>query len=141
MGLKWADAEEVASEAMEGMVKGISRLRAPEAFEGWFWTIARYRMRSSFRRKTRIERELEYAPVPDPADLAAEVDEHAAIRTALGMLGDRDRQIIWLREVEGLSHDEIGSRLEMATGAVRVAALRARRRLEEAYSRLHPETD
>jgi len=141
MGIRWADSEELASEAMEGMVKGIGRLREPVAFEGWFWTIARNRMRSKFRRQRRVERELEYGPVDDPAELAAQVDEYSAIRQAMAALGERDRQILWLREVEGLSHEEIGGRLSMATGATRVAALRARRRLEESYARLHPETD
>jgi RNA polymerase sigma-70 factor, ECF subfamily len=141
MGLRWADAEELASEALEGMVRNLPKLREAAAFEGWFWTVARNRMRSRFRKSGRRERELEYGPVADPADLAAMVDEHEAIRTALAQLPDRDRQILWLREVEGLSHEEIGTRLSMATGATRVAALRARRRLEEAYARLHPETD
>lgn len=141
MGIRWADAEELASEALEGMVRNLPRLREPAAFEGWFWTVARNRMRSRFRRSGRTERELEYAPVDDPADLAARVDEHSAIRRALAELPARDREILWLREVEGLSHEEIGGRLSMATGATRVAALRARRRLEEAYARLHPETD
>jgi RNA polymerase sigma-70 factor, ECF subfamily len=141
MGLRWADAEELASEAMEGMVRNLPRLREAAAFEGWFWTVARNRMRSQFRRSGRKDRELEYAPVDDPADLAAMVDEHTAIRIALAQLPERDRQILWLREVEGLSHEEIGTRLSLATGATRVAALRARRKLEEAYARLHPETD
>jgi RNA polymerase sigma-70 factor, ECF subfamily len=141
MGLRWVDAEELASEALEGMVRNLPRLREPAAFEGWFWTVARNRMRSQFRRSGRRERELEYGPVDDPADLAAMVDEHSAIRTALAELPERDRQILWLREVEGLSHEEIGTRLALATGAARVAALRARRKLEEAYARLHPETD
>ena len=103
--------------------------------------MARNRMRSRFRRSGRVERELQYGPVPDPADLAVTIDEYSAIRRALVQLPLRDRQILWLREVEGLSHEEIGGRLSMATGATRVAALRARRRLEEAYARLHPEND
>lgn len=141
MGLRWADAEELASESLEGMVRNLPRLREAAAFEGWFWTVARNRMRSRFRRSGRVERELEYGPVEDPAELAVTVDEYSAIREAMAQLPPRDREILWLREVEGLSHEEIGSRLSMATGATRVAALRARRRLEEAYARLHPETD
>ncbi|MDH4307786.1 MAG: sigma-70 family RNA polymerase sigma factor [Acidimicrobiia bacterium] len=139
MGLRWADAEEVASEALEGMVRNLPKLREAAAFEGWFWTVARNRMRSRFRKSSRVERELEYGLVDDPADLAAATDEHAAIRAALDQLPERDRQILWLREVEGLTHEEIASRLAMATGATRVAALRARRRLEEIYAKLHPE--
>jgi RNA polymerase sigma-70 factor, ECF subfamily len=133
MGLSRADAEELASEAVEGMVKSIRRLREPDAFEGWFWTIARNRLRSQLRRKGREERELEYGPVEDPASIVVAREEHVSIRVALAKLSERDRQILWLREVEQLSHEEIAARLIMRPGAVRVAVLRARRRLTEVY--------
>jgi RNA polymerase sigma factor (sigma-70 family) len=139
MGLRHAECEDLASEAMEGMVRNISGLREAAAFEGWFWTVARNRLRSTLRKKGRVEKELEYAPVDDPADLVVARSEHAVVRTALARLPERDRVILWLREVEGLSYDEIGGRVAMATGAVRVAALRARRRLEAIYAEIHPE--
>ena len=134
MGLSNADAEEVASQAVEGMVKSIRRLREPDAFEGWFWTIARNRVRSRLRKKGRLERELEYGPVDDPESVVVIREEHALIRTALERLSPRDREILWLREVEQLEYEEIATRLTMRPGAVRVAALRARRRLEESYT-------
>lgn len=134
MGLSKADAEELASEAVEGMIRSIGRLREPDAFEGWFWTVARNRLRSRLRRKGRTERELEYGPVDDPESIVVVREEHSTIRAALAHLSDRDRQILWLREVEQLTHDEIATRLTMRVGAVRVAALRARRRLEEFYA-------
>jgi len=140
MGLAHAGAEDLASEALEGMVRNLGKLREPAAFEGWFWTVARNRMRSALRKKGRLEKELEYPPVDDPADVVVARSEHAVIRAALERLPERDRTILWLREVEGLSYDEIGGRIAMATGAVRVAALRARRRLEAIYAELHPET-
>jgi RNA polymerase sigma-70 factor, ECF subfamily len=134
VGLSRADAEELASEAIEGMVKSVRRLREPDAFEGWFWTIARNRLRTRFRRMGRQERELEYGPVEDPASIVVAREEHVAIRTALVRLPARDREILWLREVEQLSHDEIAGRMSMRPGAVRVAVLRARRRLVELYA-------
>lgn len=139
MGLAHADAEDVAGDALAGMVKSIRNLREVDAFEGWFWTVGRNRLRTALRRKGRREQELAYGPVEDPADLAAAGGEYAMIRIALDRLGPRDREILWLREVEGLSHDEIAGRLSLGSGAVRVAALRARRRLEEIYSGLHPD--
>jgi RNA polymerase sigma-70 factor, ECF subfamily len=133
MGLSRADSEELASEAVEGMVKSIRRLREPEAFEGWFWTIARNRLRSRLRRKGRVERELEYGPVDDPESIVLAREEHVNIRVALEHLSDRDREVLWLREVEQLSHEEIAIRMKLRPGAVRVAVLRARRRLTEVY--------
>ena len=135
MGLSKADSEELASEAVEGMVKSIRRLREPDAFEGWFWTVARNRLRSRLSRKGRIERELEYGPVDDPESIVVTREEHSNIRMALEHLSDRDRQVLWLREVEELSHEEIAIRMKLQPGAVRVAALRARRRLTEVYER------
>lgn len=134
MGLSHADSEEVASQAVEGMVKSIRRLREPDAFEGWFWTIARNRLRSRLRTKGRLERELDYGPVDDPESIVVVREEHVFIRSALDQLSSRDRQILWLREVEQLDYDDIATRLTMRPGAVRVAALRARRRLEELYA-------
>lgn len=139
-GLRHADAEELASEALEGMVKSLPKLREPVAFEAWFWSVARNRFRSKLRTKGRTERELEYPPVDDPEDLAVAGEEHSLIREAMAELSVRDRQILWLREVEGLTHAEIAGRMTLATGAVRVAALRARRRLAEAYEELLPES-
>lgn len=133
VGLPNADSEELASEAVEGMIKSIRRLREADAFEGWFWTIARNRLRTNLRRRGRIERELEYGLVEDPASIVVAREEHVTIRMALAQLSIRDREILWLREVEQLTHEEIATRLTMRPGAVRVAALRARRRLEEFY--------
>lgn len=140
MGLPHSDAEDVASEACEGVVRNLRRLRDPASFEAWFWTIGRNRFRTRLRRKGRIERELDHVPVGDPAESVVEFEEHGFIREALSRLSDRDRAILWLREVEQLSHEEISGRLGLATGAVRVAALRARRRLESAYEELTEES-
>ena len=49
------------------------------------------------------------------------------------MITMKDRELLWLREVEGLSYEEIGGRLSAAAGTVRVACHRARKRLERAY--------
>ncbi len=138
MGLPAPEAEDVASEAIEGMVRNIRTLREPGAFEGWLWTIARNRVRTNLRRRGRIVYELDSPQGSDPSELAIEAEEHRQIRVALAQLSPKDREILWLREVEQLTHEEIAGRIGMGAGAVRVAALRARRRLEEIYARTHP---
>ncbi len=136
VGLRNADAEDLASEACEGMVRNLKRLREPAAFEGWFWTVARNRLRSRLRTLNRVVYELKPGEADSPEEQALASDDHRRIRLALGELSPRDRQLLWLREVQGLDYDEISGRLGMATGAIRVAVLRARRRLEEIYVRM-----
>ena len=68
-----------------------------------------------------------------PEEISMEGDEHRRIRIALVSLSPKDRELLWLREVEGLGYEDIARRLGVAAGAVRVACHRARRRLEAIY--------
>lgn len=132
-----ADAEDLAAHTCEAVVKGIHKLREPGAFEGWFWTIARTSMKGWIRKNRREKR---YPPAdlaPRQPDEAFEVvEEHSQMREALALLSDNDRQILWLREVEELSYDDISGRLGSSASTIRVACHRARQRLADAFAEL-----
>lgn len=135
IGLNRHDAEELAAESALMVVTSIARLRSAQAFEAWFWAIARNRLRTLFR-KRRTPRPVDAEISPEtPEEAAITKDEHLRIRKAMELLTPRDRELLWLREVEGLSYEDIGGRLGAAVGTVRVACHRARQRLEEAYAR------
>ena len=134
-GVPPSDADDLAADACEGLVKNISKLREVGAFEAWFWAIARSKLRTWIRKRRRPGRfEPVNAPGNTPGEWIVEDEEHAGIRAALDQLSPKDRELLWLREVEGLSYEEIGGRLRTAVGTVRVASHRARKRLEEAYA-------
>ena len=135
LGLGAADAEDLAGEVCERVVRGLAGLRDPAKFEAWFWSIARNRLRTTLRRRRRLRETFEVAGVADstPEEQAVARDEGRIIGQAFAILKDRDRQILWLREVQRLDDAEVGRVMGMREGAVRVAAMRARRRLEEAY--------
>ncbi len=131
-GLNLSDAEDVASDACESIIRSIGRLRSPQAFEAWFWRVARSKFHDYLRRRHRP------LPAPEIETTHSLPDEHTldqedfqTVRAAYGRLGAQDRELLWLREVEGLSYAAIGSRLFKREGSVRVAMLRARRRLEK----------
>lgn len=128
---------EIVSDALEGMVRNFPKLRDPEAFEGWFWAIARNRMRTSIRRyrSQRTPQDAFVSP-STPEEKVLVQQEYAHIRQALEMLPRRDRELLWLRDVEGLEYEDIGNHLGATVGTVRVACHRARKRLEEAFIRL-----
>lgn len=131
-GLPSAAAEDVASDAMERVLRNVSSLRKPASFDAWFWRIARSQ-RVAWYRKGNSPSEL---PAPEPEGPAEQVErneEYRHIRLALERISERDRDLLWLREVEGLTYGEIGGRLGAAVGSVRVACHRARQRLGEAY--------
>lgn len=135
IGLNRHEAEELAAESSLMVVTSIARLRSPQAFEAWFWAIARNRLRTTFR-KRRIPRPVDAEISPaTPEEHVIIRDEHLRIRQAMETLSARDRELLWLREVEELSYEDISTRLGSNPGTVRVACHRARQRLEEVYAR------
>lgn len=136
MGLSPADADDVAADACEGILRSFPNLRDPTRFESWFWSIVRNRFRTALRRRSRtVADPIGIAP-STPEETAVEGFEHRQIASAWTTLSQRDREVLWLREVEGLDHSVIAGRLGLTAGAVRVAVHRARARLEEAYREL-----
>jgi RNA polymerase sigma-70 factor (ECF subfamily) len=135
-GLTADEAEDLSGDVSEDVITRLSSLRNANAFDAWMWSIGRNRLKGWIRVNRRPTR---YEPanpsVAGPEELAIDADEHSRITGALSKLTERDRELLWLREVEGLTYGEIGGRFGAATGTIRVACHRARKRLERAYER------
>ena len=69
----------------------------------------------------------------DPEREVLRIERAALVRRALRRLPSRYRACLLLREAEGLSCEEIGSRLRLSSGAVRTTLCRARQRLRAEY--------
>lgn len=60
-------------------------------------------------------------------------DEHARVRAALEAIDDDSRAIIVMRDVRGLSYDDIAAAFGVPIGTVRSRLFRARRALRDAF--------
>jgi RNA polymerase sigma-70 factor (ECF subfamily) len=138
-GIRPHDAEDLAGDAIEAVVRTLPRLRDAAKFEAWFWRIARSKFYDHLRRKQKggpplTEREEMF---DDPSDHLLIADEHADVREAFAGLKQRDRDLLWMRDVVGLPYSDIAGRLKLSEGALRIGVMRARQRLEELLG--HPE--
>ena len=68
---------------------------------------------------------------PSPERQALSMDARARIERALARLPEEFRVVLILREIEGLSYDEIALALEIQPGTVKSRLARARGRLQE----------
>ncbi len=143
-----ARAEDIAQDVF---VSALRRMRAtgrPIAFRPWIYEIARNACIDEYRR-TRRAREvpLEVDGGPDPLPTSASNGSAPEVamerkqsltdlRGAFGVLPENHRQIIVLREFEGLSYSEIGDRLGLTRPMVESTLFRARRKLSEEYDEL-----
>lgn len=142
LGMRLPDAEDLASDTCEALVKALPKLRDPSRFEPWFWRIARSKFYDHLRRTRRspqpTEREEMY---DDPSDSLVIADEHSSMRVAFSMLSVKDRELLWFRDVLELPYSEIAGRYRMREGAVRIALMRARQRLEEALQEVEEQSE
>ena len=73
-------------------------------------------------------------PTRDTAEIVVARDEARVALDALESMPSRQASVLWAREVEGLSYDEIGDRFGLSEPSVRSTLHRARRTLRREYA-------
>ena len=124
-----ADAEEVTQNAFLDAYRALGRGHAPEKPRAWLFGIAKNATRRRYRTLSRRPHEVELEH--ELADSVAE-DERPQLeelRDAVGSLRPAYQQVLFLREVEGLSYVEIANRMDLSHAAVETLLFRARRSL------------
>lgn len=149
MGTGSAVAEEAVQETWMGVVRGIDRFEGRSSLKTWLFRILVNRVRSA--RAVEAKRRLDSAPSVDPRrfdrtgqwahpiehwedDVEARVDASSlapALKLALDQLPDRQREVVLLRDVEGLSSEEACEVLGVRPGNQRILLHRGRAGLRD----------
>lgn len=138
-----ADAEDCAQEAFIRAFRSLASFRGRSNFSSWLYRVTTNVCLDHLRaRKRRAETGLTTAdergeetelPIPDPSDgpetLAEKRERREAVQRCLRRLPDDFRQVLLLREVCGLSYDEIARETKFEIGTVKSRIFRARRKL------------
>lgn len=137
------DAQDCAQEAFLKAYRSLPLFRGEAAFSSWLYRLTTNVCLDFLRRKNRREElSLTVGDEEDPAEEYAVADErfdpqqelekrelHRALQQGLAELEPDFRQVILLREVAGLSYDEIGRELDLEPGTVKSRLFRARKKL------------
>jgi RNA polymerase sigma-70 factor, ECF subfamily len=140
-----AEAEEAAQEVFLRAHRAIADFRGDAKLSTWLYTIASRRclnrLASGERRLLR-EGEETLARIPSghasPADELERSERDAALHRAIAELSDERRMVVVLRDLEGLSYEEIAAALDLELGTVRSRLHRARMDLKEKLERFLP---
>ena len=139
-----AEAEEIAQEVFVRAHRAIGEFRGEARLGTWLYGIASRlclnRLASPHRRLRGETTALDSvaSPAPDAAASAERAELDAALRQAIAELPDERRIVVLLRDVEGLSYEEIAEALSLEPGTVRSRLHRARMDLKAKLERFAP---
>ena len=134
------DAEELTQTAFFKAWQGLSRFQEDSSFFTWLYRLATNATIDFLRHEKRRFAVLNAIPLhteegnslelPDlrnaPEDKAMEADLKDSLKAALGTLSHEHREVLLMREVDGLSYQEIADMMDLELGTVKSRIARAR---------------
>ncbi len=146
----WQDRADLAQEVWIRVYKNIKSLNEPEKFRGWLSRIATNLFYDELRKRKRVAPPLSLdAPInvedgsidweipsgaPNPSEHLSTIEFYDKLRSAIGNLPEAFRTTIVLREIEGLSYEEIAEVTGVSIGTVKSRIARARAGLQNQLS-------
>ncbi|TLY61229.1 MAG: RNA polymerase sigma factor RpoE [Gammaproteobacteria bacterium] len=131
-----AEAEDIAQEAFIKAYRALPQFRGDSAFYTWLYRIAINTAKNAVvsRDRSPIEYDLDRN---NPEGLVLTDEIRSTVNAAIEALPEDLRTAIVLRELEGLSYEEIAAAMDCPVGTVRSRIFRAReaidRRLREVF--------
>lgn len=138
-------AEDLTQEVFLKAYEALPRFRGESAFGTWLYRIAHNHCLNALKRRgreipvTELGNDASHGnPLTRSADPSAPPDElleqrelRAVVQAKLAELTPEHRAILVLRDIQGLSYDEIAATLDLEGGTVRSRIHRARMELKE----------
>ncbi len=140
------DAADMAQEVLVKVFRNLKHFRGDSKFSTWLYRVATTTCLDEQKKQRRhtaysLDQELETEEgsvanqVRDTAPTPEEATEQKALRNAIhlaiGKLKDEHKKVILLREVQGLSYEEIARVLQCSEGTVKSRINRARENLKK----------
>ena len=131
------DAMDASQEAAIKIYNGIPRLTLPEGgnLKAWICTVTANVCLDALRKRrpqtTELTEHTPTAPLPSAEENAAANERVSEILNAIKNLPDDHRMIIILRDMQGLSYEELAAALKLSPGTVKSRLSRARGALKK----------
>ncbi len=135
-----ARAEDVVQDTFVAVLRGPDGFRGTGSARPWLLVIARNAWHRQHRR--RVGEPAAFEPVDEEQPLAAlglaagwganperaavAAEDGARVATAMALLSEAEREVVWLRDVEGLDGDRVAETLGITVAAMKSRLHRAR---------------
>lgn len=128
------DADDVLQDVLLAAYQGFSKLKNLEKFKAWILGIAKHKCNDYFRRRASqyeipIERLTEYELAPARYGISTV----QTVRETLYLLGEKDKQILYLYYWKEMPLSEIAKRLQIPLGTVKSRLYTAKKNFKKNY--------
>ena len=139
------DARDVSQEVFLKLYRNLGKVQADAAISSWLYRVT-VNACHDLRRRRRPESPVEDAgtlpfPGADPQEALSEAERRRVLQLSLRMLSEKERSALVLRDIEGLSTDEVARILGSSEATVRSQISKARVKVRgfiERYFRRRP---
>lgn len=142
------EARDLAQDIFVTVYKSLPSLRERDKFSSWLYQIAINHCRNRYKKLSRrgffsslsLDDEdtfLQLSGDDDPERQLQRDTTVLAVREAINSLGDAEREILYLRDLQELAYDEISQILDIPLGTVKSKLNRARASLKERLKKLY----
>lgn len=129
-----ADADDVLQEVYLAAYQKYAELRNKSAFKAWILSIARNKCNDFFRKKAALyEIPIDELSERELIDSRRGPSIESAVRETLELLGDRDKQMLYLYYWKELPQSEIARRLGIPVGTVKSRLHTAKQNFKNSY--------
>ena len=148
-GLAPKDAEDGVQEVFLKVQRRISTFRGEAALSTWLYQVALNTLRDHRRKVVRQTRALDMSVVsdqaadptfptsaPSPEAEASRLERAELVREALDRLPEKFREVLVLRELQGLAYRDIARVLNVKQGTIESRIFRARERMAKELKRM-----
>lgn len=131
------DAADVTQEVFIKVWKHLPSFRGESSFSTWLYRLTDNAALDLIRREKKRRGDsslddeesaltLPADPAPTPHQAIEQKELHQAVADGLAQLSEEHRQVLVMREINGLSYEQIGSILDLSPGTVKSRIARAR---------------
>ncbi len=124
------DAQDISQEVFLRLYRNLDKVRAMQNLSGWLYrdTVnACFDLRRRHPAGVAVELSDDFASgEPDPQQAAAEAERRRALEMSLRILSEKERAALVLRDLEGLSTEEVAEALGSSAATVRSQISKAR---------------
>jgi len=127
-----SEIDDIAQDVFIAVFRKIHKFRLDSSLSTWLYRVTINKCKDYLRKRRTATVELNDSIISPRPDISETLLNEARGKALLATLSAKFRSVVILREIEGMSYDDIARTLKIPLGRVKIMLFRARKQMKEA---------